>query len=317
MNRVLQEIRLALGALLLVQLINTLGTLAVLGRMSPMIEKILGENVSSLEASEGMLVELTHTSSTPAGRQRFESALDVAKNNVTMSEERPLLEMVDLMFVDALENPSSESRERTVAALGDLAALNRQAMHESNAQAKQLAASGAWASVLLGLVSLSISAVFVRRLTNQIAAPLSQLRNVVDAAVRGDTYRRFRGEGSPEVLEIGRGLNRLLDGRLEPIQRRSLSEVDRAAVLRLLDRAGTASVVIDHEGKVLVASQAALPMLEGDGGDETVRALAAYVREPKTGPLIIGADELIQGEAWLLDLQVPGPTATTAGVPTA
>ncbi len=313
MNRVLQEIRLALGALLLVQLINTLGTLAVLGRMSPMIEKILGENVSSLEASEGMLVELTATASSATGRQRFEAALEEAKANISMSEERPLIEMIDLMYVDAMENPDSESRARTVAALGDLAALNRQAMHESNAQAKQLAASGAWASVLLGLVSLSISAVFVRRLTHQIAGPLGQLRNVVDAAVRGDTYRRFRGEGSPEVLEIGRGLNRLLDGRLEPIQRRSLSEVDRAAVLRLLDRSGRASVVIDHEGKVLIASQAALPMLEGDGGEETVRALAQYVRQPTTGVLITGAEELIQGEAWLIDLQASSPKDPNVG----
>ena len=146
MNRVLQEIRLALGALLLVQLINTLGTLAVLGRMSPMFEKILGENVSSLEATEGMLVELTATASSASGRQRFEASLEEAKANVTMSEERPLIEMIDLMYVDAMEDPRSESRARTVAALGDLAALNRQAMHESNAQAKQLAASGAWAS---------------------------------------------------------------------------------------------------------------------------------------------------------------------------
>lgn len=312
MNRVLQEIRLALGALLLVQLINTLGTLAVLGRMSPMIEKILGENVTSLEASEGMLVELTSTASSAAGRQRFEASLEEAKANVTMSEERPLIEMIDLMYLDAIRDPDSESRARTVAALADLAALNRQAMHESNAQAKQLAASGAWASVLLGLVSLSISAVFVRRLTHQIAGPLGQLRNVVDAAVRGDTYRRFRGEGSPEVLEIGRGLNRLLDGRLEPIQRRSLSEIDRAAVLRLLDRSGRASVVIDHEGKVLIASQSALPLLEGEAAEATTRALAAYVREPVTGPLIAGAEELIQGEAWLLDLQAPNPPGAGA-----
>lgn len=302
MNRVLQELRLALGALLLLQLINTLGTLAVLGRMSPMIERILGENVSSLEATEEMLVQLTATSTGGFVRERFEEALESAKANVTMNEERPLLELIELMLEDAVARPHGESRARTVAAITDLAALNRQAMSEANLQAKQLAASGAWASVLLGVISFLLSAVFVRRLTREIASPLTQLRSVIDAAVRGDTYRRFRGEGSGEVLEIGRGLNRLLDGRLEPIKRRSLAEFDRAVVLRLLDSAGRAAVVIDHQGTVLIASRGALPLLEGPAGDETKQALARYAREPGPAQGIAKAEELIQGEAWLIDL---------------
>ena len=101
--------------------------------------------------------------------------------------------------------------------------------------------------------------------------------------------------------------------RRGPIKPRSLSEVDGAAVLRLLDRSGRDSVVIDHEGKVLIASQAALPMLEGDGGEETVRALAQYVRQPTTGVLITGAEELIQGEAWLIDLQASSPKDPNVG----
>jgi len=88
---------LSVGMLLACNVLLAFGSIGLLTRMSPAIERILRENVSSDEAVEYMLVLLAQAARerpSDARQKHFEQALQRARKHVTEPEEVSVLEHV-------------------------------------------------------------------------------------------------------------------------------------------------------------------------------------------------------------------------------
>ncbi|GIW72632.1 MAG: hypothetical protein KatS3mg102_2174 [Planctomycetota bacterium] len=288
--RVRDEVRLGLALLLGLQLATAFAAIWLLGRMAPAIERIITDNVASVEASWEMLAVLAAPEgedgpARAARAEAFARALQQARRNVTEEEERPLLEGIARHAAGALAGQPADRRV-VVEALTRLAAINQRSMQRADERAKRFGIAGAWAMALCGIVGFAIAVVAARRFQARIVEPLAELEEVVLAAYVGDTHRRCRVSGmAAEVGRIGAALNDLLDRRLALAQEevRRLAAIDRVALMHLLDRERTPLVIVDDTGAIDAANDAAQALFEGPEGEVRRQRLleAARRREPE------------------------------------
>src|SRR5690606_30789393 len=139
-----------------------------------------------------------------------------------------------------------------------------------------------------------------------------------DAAValeRGDPFRRTGHlPAPPELQVVARALDGLIDahiarGAAAAPERRE--ELLHRALLRLLDEAATARVVLDREGRVELANQSALELLSGEESEDyRARLRAGAAGEPAPGVTCVAIGEL----GWICDAAAaPPPRAEEAG----
>ncbi len=297
--RMQQELRVGMGLLFVMQLMTAAAALALTLRMSPAVERILSENVTSLRAAEDMLSALALRDE--GAVDRFEAALARARSNITEKGEPAVLDRVQAHYRRAFEGDLAAQRD-TVTALRDLTDLNERSMQNANLVALRLGSGGAWVIVLLGLVSLLATAGVVSRLQRRIGAPLEDLHEVICAQDRGDHYRRARGEGPSELARIAQGVNRLLDQQRTRQDEPQLAAADRATLLWLLDREQAPLLVVDRRGTVLSASREGLALLDSPNGAAVESAALAAVRGEGITPPVQSADELQANELWLIRL---------------
>jgi hypothetical protein len=90
-----RELFVAIGALVVLNLVLSFGAIGLFARMGPAIERILQENVSTIVAAEKILGELARLDHArpldEAQRKRIAGALADAEHNITEEEERPVL----------------------------------------------------------------------------------------------------------------------------------------------------------------------------------------------------------------------------------
>lgn len=212
-----REILLSVGGLVLLNLLLAFGAIGLFVRMGPAIERILQENVTSIVAAEEILAAVAAAGGEaldPAARKRVRAAVERASRNVTEAQERPVLRRLGEQLPGALAG-HAPARTRVVEELRSLIRINRQAMGRVDARARRLGAAGAWAAVLVGLLSFLLSLVVVARLQRRLVGPLSELFEVITASQGGDRLRRCSpGDAPREVVQVARAVNRLLDERL-------------------------------------------------------------------------------------------------------
>lgn len=212
-----RELLLTIGALVLVNLLLAFGAIGLFARMGPAIERILQENVHSIDSVEEMLAELAYAGSAPLSseaRTRVDRALENAKLNVTEEEERPVLEALARALPSAMEG-ETDGRRQAVASARQLIHINRIAMREVDDEARRLGVAGAWAAVFVGFLSFLLSVFVVLRLQKRFVRPLVDLHQVLQVAHEGDRLRRCRLADAPrEVIQVTQAVNRLLDERL-------------------------------------------------------------------------------------------------------
>jgi hypothetical protein len=220
-----RDLYIGIGALVALFLLVAFGTVGLLMRMSPAIERILRENVASLEASEEMMAALALAG--PAQAQapieaRFRAALRRAKTNITEEQERPALARLEAAAPGALRGEPGD-RAIAVEALVALHRVNAASMRRADERARQLGLGGAWAIVFLSCVALAASAAVLRRLRQRLVAPLQELSSTLDASSRGDRHRRCRPMSAApiELARILTKVNGLLD-RAAPVPREEL-----------------------------------------------------------------------------------------------
>lgn len=208
-----RELFLSIGTLVVLNLGLAFGTIGVLLRMGPAIERILQENVFSIVAAEDALTEFALSGGLrlePEARVRVNDALNKAKHNVTEVVERPVLERLERVLPSAMEG-DIPSRLAAVASLRDLIHINREAMREVDREARRLGSAGAWTAVFIGFLSFLLSLVVVVRLRKRVVQPLMDLQQVLE----GDRLRRCRAVDAPrEVIQVAQAVNRLLDESL-------------------------------------------------------------------------------------------------------
>ncbi len=212
-----RELFLSVGALVVLNLLFTVGAIGLFVRMGPAIGRIIDENVYSILAAEDMLIELSLAGGRPlnaAARARYEQALRRAEQNVTETSEHPRL--VDLReHGPRVVEKDGPDRHAAIEDLRELIAVNREAMENADEEAQRLGRAGAWSAVLVGLLSLAFSLAILGRLNRRLILPLAELHTVLERAEDGDRYRRCRiTPGTPvEIRSALYLVNRLLDER--------------------------------------------------------------------------------------------------------
>ncbi len=299
------EVRLSLFALLVIQVISSFASIALLARMGPAIERIIAENEYSVHAAEDMLFVLANCpTGQPCDRaQEFRAALARARSNVTEQAEGPVLREVEQGLGPALSG-EPEARKRVMDALRRLAAVNRSSMHQAGASAKRLGVAGAWATVLLGLVGFGVAVVLVRRLARRVVVPVQELDRVMVAVVAGESQRRSQiRDAPPELEELSRGLNQLLDRTVA--QRfaatpASGAALDRAVLLHVLDGlAGSYAAVDARERAILAANRRCMNWLS-EASDEQRELLLDEALSGESRSLLLRNEAILGGRIRLV-----------------
>ena len=202
-------------------ILTAFGAVGLLVRMSPVVGKIVSENVKSLEAVEQMFAVLALS----ADKERavlalvqFDTAMRTAEENVTEAEERPVIQRIEATRTAALEG-AAEARTELVGALKQLAELNRQAMRTADEEAQRQGDAGAWFAVICAVASLVVSAIIARRLTQKLVEPLGHLYRVLETFRTGQRHRRCTAaDVPPEFRLIFDSVNSLLDDKHQRMQ---------------------------------------------------------------------------------------------------
>jgi nitrate/nitrite-specific signal transduction histidine kinase len=204
----------SIAALVVLNLLFAFGAIGLFGRMGPAIDRILQDNVYSIEACEVMLAELARSNGGQAGRKRFEDALQRAEKNVTEPDEGPVIERIRNRAARALDG-YPDAADAIVDDITALIQINREAMGAADREARRLGRSGAWAAVFMGFLSFVLSLIVLRYIEGRVVAPIEQVHAVLEASRRGDIHRRCHSMSAPaEIKAVMRSVNSLLDSRM-------------------------------------------------------------------------------------------------------
>lgn len=217
-----------LGAwvLVAVNLVLAFGAIALLTRMAPAIATILEQNGRSLEAGEEMLAMLaTPREATGDGaearRAGFLEALQHAERSISEDEERPILRRITDGADAALAGDAGALRGE-IAAIRQLAVINRGAMQAADLDAQRLCLAGAWGVVLLAVLSFAAALLFIRMVGRRVLAPIEEMQDTLRAVEQGDLHRRCTSAGeAADLRAILFAINGMLD-RLQLADPRAL-----------------------------------------------------------------------------------------------
>jgi hypothetical protein len=263
------EVGIGIYILVGVQCFTTVVTLFQLSRVSPTIDVVLRDNVSSLEAAEEMLAALTDAQSPSSGghSEAFDHAFAMAQAASTEQGEQVQLDKI-AAEIDAAMGGDPWARARAVAAIREISRLNRQAMADANLVAQDISSTGAWAAVSLGLASAFLSLIVSRRLRARLENPMTELDLALEGVRRGERMRRVSLDNAPfEAQRLADNLNWLLDR--EQCSTTVVSNdatMHRALALHTIDHDPLPTVVIDADGQILAANRAALARHDPGGG---------------------------------------------------
>lgn len=342
------RLRLVLGYAYLVALLLVTAVSAVAGfvMLSRGIDRVLEDNVRSIEAAMAMLESLERQDSatlsallgSTAARSELESAdrafevaLDAARGNVTEAEEREMLGRIA-----AAHGELVITRERVVASVPDrplriyeeqvfprfqavksgvreLLDVNHAAMRQADQEARASARrSGAWIALLVTVAVVSL-VLLSRALQTRVLGRLSAVREASRALASGDTRRRVVLSGDDELSEIGDRLNEILDRAEEARGRwRGRLAVEKRLVLALFARLDSGGTLFALDGRVLV---------EGRDADPRRAEISAWIR--RNGSAAVeeladarddepGRDIDLDGETVRLELLRTGPSRPVA-----
>lgn len=274
-----RELFWTIGAVMAVNLALAFGAIGLFVRMGPAIARILEENVYSIVAAEEILIELGRAGDSGVSlerRQRIEAALKRAQENVTESEERPVLRSLATTMPAAISG-DARARADAIDRLEAFLVINREAMQRVDREAQRLGVAGAWGAVLIGFSSFLVGLLAFTRLENRLLRPLAELHDVLETNHEGDRLRRCRRPEAPsEVVRVTDVVNRLLDERLTEASRSRATqhELERLALAELLERQTGAAALIDESGNIVRASAKMLALLAGAEGPALREALS-------------------------------------------
>lgn len=301
-----RDIQLAIGVFLAFLLLTAFAAIGLLDRMAPAIKRILHENVASVTACEDMLHVVALADGEPLDVEQaswLESALDRARLNVTEPSEQPLIEELARLLPQVVA-ADAEARRRALAALRQLATINRDAMYRADARAQRAGVAGIWSMVFLALIGFAAGIGISRRFGRRLLLPLSELYQVFEAVRLGDRQRRCAQLPAPvEIASVMSAANVLLDrcalSTAAPEAERQ--QIDRAAALQLLEAQPEAMVVVDAMGEVILANQPALDALSSATG-AVVRAALQQASATALPAGLARVTPLKDVNAWLCEL---------------
>ena len=272
-----KDLVLTIGTVVALTILLAFGSIAVMLRMGPAIDRILRDNIESISAAESLLGELAleaPLSEEGAGRARL--AIARAAANVTEPGERAVISALSAEL-DAELAGDPHARARLVERLQTLIGINRDVMRRVDLDAQRLSAAGAWAAVFVAVAAFGLSFFVLARLGNRVLLPIEELEAALSECRAGNALRRVTPMPAPsELTRVAQDLNALLDERLERRRRDGPGPLERAALLALLDREPKGAVLLDHHGAWIRASRSLLEALAREDG---VALRAAVARD--------------------------------------
>ena len=304
-----RDLFMAVGVVVAVNVVISFGAVGLLMRMTPVIGKIIEENVYSNQAVESMLAVLADSNTVGFAeerRSRFDQALELARRNITETEEIAVIDRIERGREKAL----SGDKAAGVALVRDLLALvdiNRRAMGAVDREAQRLGSAGAWAAVAMAVFVFVISSMVIVRLRRRIVQPLEEVQNVLQAAHRGDRYRRCQlARGPIEIRRVLNGVNHLLDEYsrcvTEEHHAAGAPEVERSALGYFLEREREGTIVVDSRGEVVAANTVGLGTLAQDADGAVKRRWAQLAAGAAQDA---GSGEVRLSGGWLCVLRAP------------
>lgn len=328
------ESTIAVTLLLLLQVLTSASAIVLLSRMAPALEQVLTENDYSIQAAEEMLVVVALLQDAPPESrdvlaQRFLSAFERARVNVTEVDEQPILDAITALHPAGLSG-DLDARKSLIERLSALSAINRASMHLADTEAQRLGRAGAWASFALALLTSFLGVLAMRRFNLRLVRPLFDLHDTSTAIYRGDFLRRCPKPSTDtpvELADISDAFNRLLDERVasqqqppspsspavdssaalpaaDPQQHSPLpSEPEqRAALLFLLDRLPDASCLLNAQAQILAANSQGFDLLSCAHGAAARAAFAAAPGQPAAVEGLSLTPTQIRDGLWLCTL---------------
>ncbi|MEZ4293246.1 MAG: hypothetical protein R3E53_22990 [Myxococcota bacterium] len=281
-----REIFLAIGAIVVLNVLLAFGTIGLFVRMGPVIDRILDENVYSIGAAEeivAVLAESGEGATRPRPAERAMRALERARSNVTEERENAPLARVEADLPAALAG-DHDARRRVSESLTQLIAINRGAMREIDGEARRLGSAGAWSAVFIGFLSFLLGSFLVVRLRRRLVAPMTELHRVLEDVRRGGVYRRTGIRDAPaELGGVLSAIDDLLDSRGTgaDAERRARAALVDAALVAVLDERSIPTVVVDPRGGIARANDAALELLADAESGEMATSLPIGEDGPK------------------------------------
>lgn len=279
--RLRREAGLGVGLLVSLMVAVAFGAIVLLNRMGPAVGRILDENVASVEAVEDMLAVLASPDS--GADDRFEAALQRARQNVTEAEEPALVDQARQLAPSALAGEPA-ARARLVVVLRQLGEVNRASMRRSDAAARRLGLAGAWAAAFLGTAGFAIGMLIYRRIRVRLELPIDQVRRTLERARADDLQARCRSVplAPVEVVQIAGHVNWLLDHLQAQIVRPGAALNTPAvadshrALLEAMDLDERPRVLVDATGLVIAKNHAAFDRpFDASAGDWEATAVQA------------------------------------------
>jgi methyl-accepting chemotaxis protein len=292
-----RDVLISIGSLVAFNLLVALGMVALLSRMAPAIEHILEANVASIEAAERMLAILAAAGGEPvtqAQQAQFTEALQRAERNVSEPDEQAVVARIREHHQAALGGDVA-AMVALVVALEELAGVNRRAMREEDRKAQRMGTAGAWSAVFIALLGFVASLLVIRRLRRYIMEPLAELYATLEAAGKGDRFRRCTTFDAPhELKRIFQIVNQMLDQQ-ERKRGHGSDTSARMALLYLLEQQPRPAFVVDGRGYLVAANHPGLEQLESERGEWLRQHLA---RVPAGGSRHLETVQLGDGESW-------------------
>lgn len=296
--RLRTETSLGIGALLALQIATSFAAIGLLDRLAPMVDRVIRDNVVSVEAVEEMKTVLASPDlGSPVTRRQFRDALARAQANVTEPAEAPRLVRVEALAEVALSG-DPQARRETITLLSEVSEINRASMRKADAQMSRLGGAGAWAAALLGLASFAGGTVLSRRLRRRLEGPMVEIDTTLAAVRSGDPHRRaVVADGPLEALRIGQNVNWLLARGASAAAHQAKADRDRALLLRVLDEIDVPAACVGHDGAIVAANHRALGLWDGEGSD----ALTDLARSLRDGEETPGwrVEDIPAADAWI------------------
>ena len=272
-----RELLFLVGVFLTLNLLLSFGSIGLLSRMGPAIERIMSDNVYSITAAEAILNELARSGDHPLpgdARTRVQAALERVQKNVTELDERKHVRILAARM-DAAVSGDSAARVAALSALAALIDVNRKAMTEADQRARRLGNAGAWTAVFVGFMSLLLGALALVRLRKRLLKPLIELHQVLEGVEHGVCRRRCHAREAPiEIQHVAESVNRLLDERRPASTTEGEdAQLTTGALPIVLDHLAQPAALTRATGELLAANSAMLALLAGDEGENIRRAM--------------------------------------------
>ncbi len=288
------KLSLGFGGLLIVIVVIGVQSVFLLGELGESVDLILRENYRSVIAAQEMKEALERMDSgalftllgyekeggelVASSERKFESALQVELNNITLpgeAERAALLEKlyaeykVDLAAVTDSSKPHQARREYYFSRLfplfqqikqtaDEVLTMNQENMSDANQRAREKAASARARMYVLLLAGTAIAIGFVLFTGRWIVHPIARLRRSAEEISRGNLDLVVQKDANDEIGQLSDSFNAMAQS-LREFRRSGQARFLRVqqSTQQALNSLPEVIAVLDPEGEIEVSTQAA------------------------------------------------------------